>query len=140
MRFRRERSIPEPEINLIAFIDILLVLLIFLMLSSTWSRMTELNLSLPVADAQPEQERSRMIVLSITPEGRYAVNRQPVLGQGVAELISALTPLAAQDVSLVISADAQASHQSVVNAMEAARRTGLSQITFATRTSTAGLN
>ena len=140
MRFRRERSIPEPEINLIAFIDILLVLLIFLMLSSTWSRMTELNLSLPVADAQPEQERSRMIVLSITPEGRYAVNRQPVLGQGVAELISALTPLAAQDVSLVISADAQASHQSVVNAMEAARRTGLSQITFATRTSTSGLN
>lgn len=140
MRFRRERSTPEPEINLIAFIDILLVLLIFLMLSTTWSRMTELNLTLPVADAQPEQERSRMIVLSITPEGRYAVNRQPVQGQGVAELITALTPLAAQDVSLVISADAQASHQSVINAMEAARRTGLSQITFATQSSSAGLN
>ena len=140
MRFRRERSTPEPEINLIAFIDILLVLLIFLMLSTTWSRMTELNLTLPVADAQPEQERSRMIVLSITPEGRYVVNRQPVQGRGVAELITALTPLAAQDVSLVISADAHASHQSVINAMEAARRTGLSQITFATQSSSAGLN
>ena len=135
MQFRRQRNAPEPEINLIAFIDILLVLVIFLMLSTTWSRMTELNLSLPVADAQPEKERSRLIVLGITQDGRYAVNRQPLAGLTVPDLIEALTPLAAQDVSLVISADAQASHQSVVNAMEAARRTGLSQITFATQSS-----
>ena len=135
MQFRRQRSTAEPEINLIAFIDILLVLVIFLMLSTTWSRMTELNLSLPVADAQPEKERSRLIVLGITQDGRYAVNRQPLAGLTVPDLIEALTPLAAQDVSLVISADAQASHQSVVNAMEAARRTGLSQITFATQSS-----
>ena len=140
MQFRRQRSSPEPEINLIAFIDILLVLVIFLMLSTTWSRMTELNLSLPVADAQPEKERSRLIVLGISQDGRYAVNRQPLQGQTVPDLIEVLTPLAAQDVTLVISADAQTSHQSVVNAMEAARRTGLSQITFATQSTAATQN
>lgn len=133
MQFRRRSTTAEPEINLIAFIDILLVLVIFLMLTTTWSRMTELNLTLPVADAQLEKERPRQIILAIDAQGQFSVNRAPVPGRAVNDLIAALAPVAGRDVSLVISADAATAHQSVVHAMEAARKTGLSQITFATR-------
>lgn len=133
MNFRNQRPAPEPEINLIPFIDVLLVVLIFLMLTTTWSRLTEINLSLPVADAQKPNERPRQIVLTISSQGQFAMNKSPVGGTSVEALTAVLTPLAAKDVTLVISADASASHQSVVNAMEAARRSGLSQITFATQ-------
>lgn len=138
MNFRQRREIQEPEINLIPFIDVLLVLVLFLVLTTTWSRMTELNLTLPVANAQPEKERSRQIILSINARGEFAVNRNPVDGATVSALIAALAPVSGKDVTLVISADAAATHQSVVHAMEAARRTGLSQITFATQSSAAG--
>ena len=131
MNFRNQRPAPEPEINLIPFIDVLLVIVIFLMLTTTWSRLTEINLSLPVADAQKPMERSRQIVLTISSQGLFAMNKSPVGGTSVEALTAVLTPLAAKDVTLVISADASATHQSVVNAMEAARRSGLSQITFA---------
>ena len=131
MNFRNQRPAPEPEINLIPFIDVLLVVLIFLMLTTTWSRLTEINLSLPVADAQNPNERPRQIVLTISSQGQFAMNKSPVGGTSVEALTAVLTPLAAKDVTLVISADASATHQSVVNAMEAARRSGLSQITFA---------
>ena len=131
MNFRNKRPAPEPEINLIPFIDVLLVVLIFLMLTTTWSRLTEINLSLPVADAQKPTERTRQIVLTISSQGQFAMNKSPVGGTSVEALTAVLTPLAAKDVTLVISADASATHQSVVNAMEAARRSGLSQITFA---------
>jgi len=138
MNFRQRRETPEPEINLIPFIDVLLVLVLFLVLTTTWSRMTELNLTLPVAHAQPEKERARQVILSINARGEFAVNRSPVDGQTVSALIAALAPLSGKEVTLVISADASATHQSVVHAMEAARRTGLSQITFATQSSGGG--
>jgi biopolymer transport protein ExbD len=135
VNFRKRTPLAEPEINLIPFIDILLVVLIFLMLTTTWSNLTEINLSLPVADAQKQKERPRQIVLTVNAQGQYTVNKAPVNGTTVNGLIAVLGPMAAKDITLVISADAQASHQSVVNAMEAARRTGLSQITFATQSS-----
>jgi len=135
VNFRKRTPLAEPEINLIPFIDILLVVLIFLMLTTTWSNLTEINLSLPVADAQKQKERPRQIVLTVNAQGQYTVNKAPVNGTTVNGLIAVLGPMAARDITLVISADAQASHQSVVNAMEAARRTGLSQITFATQSS-----
>jgi biopolymer transport protein ExbD len=135
VNFRKRTPLAEPEINLIPFIDILLVVLIFLMLTTTWSNLTEINLSLPVADAQKQKERPRQIVLTVNAQGQYTVNKAPVNGTTVSGLIAVLGPMAAKDINLVISADAQASHQSVVNAMEAARRTGLSQITFATQSS-----
>lgn len=135
MNFSKNRRSPEPEINLIPFIDVLLVVLIFLMLTTTWSRLTEINLSLPVADAQKQKDRPRQIVLTVNTQGQYAVNKVPVSVASVDALTEALRNLASQDMILVISADAQASHQSVVNAMEAARRSGLSQITFATQSS-----
>jgi biopolymer transport protein ExbD len=133
VNFKKNRTTPEPEINLIPFIDVLLVVVIFLMLTTSWTRLTEINLTLPVADAQKQTERPRQIILSVTSQGQYAINKSPVGGSSVSALAAVLMPLASKEVTLVISADAMASHQSVVNAMEAARRSGLSQITFATQ-------
>lgn len=133
MNFSKHRPSPEPEINLIPFIDILLVVMIFLMLTTTWSRLTEINLTLPVADAQKQKDRPQQIVLTINAQGQYALNKTPVSANTVSALSAALAGLTSKETTLVISADAQATHQSVVNAMEAARRTGLSQITFATQ-------
>ena len=133
MRFH-SRTTPEPEINLIAFIDVLLVIVIFLMLSTTWSRMTEINLTLPSANVQKETPRTQLVVLSITAKGAYLINKTPVASTGVAALTRALTPLAQSETTLVISADAMASHQAVISAMEAARQSGLTRITFATQT------
>ena len=132
MKFHRTPS-PEPEINLIPFIDILLVILIFLMLSTTYSKFTELQLTLPVADAQQQQDRPREIIVSVASDGRFSVNRTPVPTRDVQGLSQALMQ-AAQHMdapTLIISADAQASHQSVMMVMEAARRNGLNQLTFA---------
>lgn len=132
----RSRQKDEPEINLVAFIDVLLVILIFLMLSTTFSRFTELKVNLPSANAQAMAERPKEIVVAVAADGRYAVNGQPVEGRGV-ELLAAALSRAANDnkqLTLVISADAAAAHQSVINVMDAARRVGLSQLTFATQT------
>ncbi len=131
MNFKPRTSSPEPEINLIPFIDVLLVVLIFLMLTTTWSRLTEIHLNLPVADASATRERPRQIVMTITSQGQYAIDKSPIGGSSVGALVAVLTPLAHQDTMLVISADASATHQTVINAMEAARRSGLSKITFA---------
>ena len=135
MNFRKRTPSAEPEINLIPVIDVLLVVLIFLMLTTTWSRLTEINMTLPLADAQKQKDRPQQIVLSVNSQGQYAVNKTRIEGTSVGALAAVLGPLASKEVTLVISADAQASHQSVVTAMEAARRTGLSQITFATQSS-----
>ena len=89
------------------------------------------ELAKAVADANAAQQRPRQIVLTITAQGQYAINKSPVGGSSVGALVAVLTPLAKQDTLLVISADAAASHQNVINAMEAARRSGLSKISFA---------
>jgi len=129
----------EPDINLIPFIDILLVVLIFLVLTTTYSRYTELKVNLPVADAEQQQTQPREIVVSVSQDGRYAVAGSLLQGSAVEELAEALQGAAAgnPDPIVVISADAAATHQAVVNVMEAARRSGLNQITFATQQSRA---
>ncbi|KAF1044934.1 ExbD/TolR family protein [Xylophilus sp.] len=135
MNFRPRSRSDEPEINLIPFIDVLLVVLIFLMLSTTYSKFTELQLRLPVADAEQLRDHPREIIVSVAADGRYAVARSAVAGQGVEALVQALAAAAdpQRDNVVIISADAQAAHQSVVSVMEAARRVGLMQITFATQ-------
>jgi len=137
----RPRQKEEPEINLIPFIDVLLVILIFLMLSTTYSKFTALQLTLPVADAQQLRDHPREVVVSVAADGRYAVNKSTLEGKRVEQVAQALTEAATagRDSVVIISADAAAPHQSVVTVMEAARRVGLSQITFATQSSaTAG--
>jgi len=134
----RPGSREEPEINLIPFIDILLVVLIFLMMTTTYSKFTELQVNLPVADAQAPRDKPREVVVSISSDGRYALNQQVLEGAGVNMLTQALAQASQddRDTVIVISADAAATHQSVINVMDAARRANLVQITFATQQST----
>lgn len=133
MNFRGRRSSAEPEINLIALIDVLMVIMIFLMLTTTWSRLTEINLTLPAANAQPQTDQARQVILTVSAQGTYAINRIPVPVQSAAGLGAALAAVASAETRLVISADASATHQAVIHAMEAARIAGLSRMTFATQ-------
>ena len=136
MNFRKRR-LEEPEINLIPFIDVLLVILIFLMLSTTYSKYTELQVTLPVADADKARDRAREIIVTVAADGRYAVNRKPVDGRSVQVLTAELASASAgtADPVVIVSADAMAAHQAVINVMDAARRAGLAKLTFATQTS-----
>ena len=135
MNFQRGHR-DEPESNLIPFIDILLVVLIFLMLTTTFNRFRELQVNLPVADAKAPQEQPAQIRVAISADGRFAVNQQTLESPNVETLIAALKQASAgrSDAMVLILADAAATHQSVVNVMEAARRSGLAQITFSTQT------
>jgi biopolymer transport protein ExbD len=139
LNFRRQRP-EEPEINLIPFIDVLLVILIFLMLSTTYSKFTELQISLPTADAEKLQERPTEIIVAVSGDGRYAINHQPVEGRSVELLTQALSTAANghADAMVIVSADAAAAHQSVINVMDAARRAGLSKLTFAAQAGAGG--
>ena len=136
MHFRRRR-IEEPEINLIPFIDVLLVVLIFLMLSTTYSRYSELQINLPTADAERLKERPAEILVTVSAEGLYAVNRDPLEGRSIEVLTAALQRAAAgtddKAPVVIVSADALTPHQSVINVLDAARRAGLPRLTFATQ-------
>jgi biopolymer transport protein ExbD len=127
----------EPELNLIPFIDVLLVVLIFLMLTTTYSKFTELQVNLPVADAEQQRPNPKEIIVAVSSDGRYAINKEVLEGAGVATLTNALARAAqdSREVVVIISADAAATHQSVINVMDAARRAGLVQVTFATQQS-----
>ena len=131
----RHGSRDEPEINLIPFIDVLLVVLIFLMLSTTYSKFTEMQLRLPVADADAQRDYPKEVIVAVSSDGRYSINKTVLPDRSVEAVAAALTAAAggATDNVVIISADANAAHQSVITVMEAARRAGLMQITFATQ-------
>ncbi len=136
MKFSRRRP-DDPEINLIPFIDVLLVILIFLMLTTTYSKFTELQVNLPSADADKLRERPLEVIVAVSADGLYAVNKKPVDGRSV-ELLTAEIAAAAggrSDTVVVVSADALAAHQAVVNVLDASRRAGLARLTFAAQTS-----
>jgi biopolymer transport protein ExbD len=132
MKFSRRR-IEEPEINLIPFIDVLLVVLIFLMLSTTYSRFTELQINLPAADAEKMRERPFEVIVAVAADGRYSVNRKAVDGRSVDLLATELMAAASghADAMVIVSADAMTAHQAVINVLDAARRAGLVRLTFA---------
>ncbi|MFZ2651726.1 MAG: biopolymer transporter ExbD [Burkholderiaceae bacterium] len=139
LRFRKTHA-EDPEINLIPFIDVLLVILIFLMLSTTYSKFTELQITLPAADAEKLRDRPREIIVVVSADGRYAVNRRHVDGRSI-ELLTAELSAAAQgnpEMMVIVSADALSPHQSVINVMDAARRAGLPRLTFAAQAGPAG--
>ena len=135
MNFRKPRP-EDPEINLIPFIDVLLVILIFLMLSTTYSKFTELSVTLPSADADASRDRPAEIIVAVAADGRYTVDHQAIDGRNVDALATALRTASEsrKDPFLIISADAMATHQAVINVMDAARRVGLSRMTFAAQT------
>ena len=134
MKFQRQ-STPEPEINLIPFIDVLLVVLIFLMLTTTYSKFTELQINLPVANAQNPPLRATEIWVTLGAQGQVSVQRNALGRVDTSALANALGQAAQglEDPVLVISADARTPHQYVVNVMEAARQNNLGRMTFVTQ-------
>jgi len=137
MNFRRGRREDYPEINLIPFIDILLVIVIFLAVTTTYARFAELKINLPTSSAEQTPNPPRQIEVAVAENGRYQIDNTAVGEATVDELAAALKQAAAgqSEPVVVINADARTTHQSVINVMEAARRVGISRITFATQSS-----
>ena len=135
MNFRGSRPREDPEINLIPLIDVLLVILIFLMVTTTYSRYAELQINLPTADANKPDERPNQINVAVDGQGKYVVNRATVAFRSTDGFAAELKRAAAgtPDPVIIINADAGATHQSVINIMEAARIAGYSRITFTTQ-------
>ncbi len=137
MNFQRGRKRDDPEINLIPLIDVLLVILIFLMVTTTYAHFAELKINLPTSGAEQTPNKPKQIEVAVDASGAYQINATALAAASVDALAEALKRAAGQDADqvVVINADAKATHQSVINVMEAARRVGLSRITFATQTS-----
>lgn len=141
MNFKRGVRDEELEINFIPLIDVLLVIIIFLIVSATFSRTSELQINLPTADANAPQEKPLTITVEVDANGRYLVNGKEANGAVVSELSSALKQAATEgpadkEPTIIINADAKATHQSVVNIMEASRMANYTHITFATQVNT----
>jgi biopolymer transport protein ExbD len=137
MNFQRGKEKEPLEINLVPMIDVMLVILIFLMITTTYSKYTELQINLPTADSTKQLERSNEVTVVVSAQGQYVVNRAAVSFRSVDQLADELKRAAAalKEPVVVISADAAATHQAVIRVMEASRLAGLSQITFTTQSS-----
>ena len=135
LNFRLGRHREEPEINLIALIDVLLVILIFLMVTTTYSRFAELQINLPTADANKQEERPSQVNVAVDGQGQYVVNKSAVPFRSTDSFAAELKRAAGgnADPVIIINADAAATHQAVINIMEAARIAGYSRITFTTQ-------
>ncbi len=135
MNFQRGVGRDDPEINLIPLIDVLLVILIFLMVTTTYARFAELQINLPEAQGDSAKETPAQINVNVDATGHYQVNESGVTDAGVDAIASALTNAAGtqKDPVVVISADARATHQSVIRVMDAARRVGFNRVTFVTQ-------
>ncbi len=131
MKFARTPK-EDPEINLIPMIDVLLVIIIFLMLTTTYSK-SELRVNLPRADAQKQIERSNEINVGVSASGQYVLQRRPLQFKDVASLAEELRRAGAgmKDPIVVVSADNTANYQSVIRVMDAARQAGYGQVAFA---------
>jgi biopolymer transport protein ExbD len=135
MKIRNRAFREEPEINFIPLIDVLLVILIFLMVTTTYSRFAELQINLPTAESTKPPERTEQIDVAVDPKGNYMINKAAVAAGNAAALGAALKNAAGdmKDPVVVINADANATHQSVVRVMEAAQLAGYPKITFTTQ-------
>jgi biopolymer transport protein ExbD len=139
MNFRKGRVPAEPEINLIPFIDVLLVIVIFLMVTTTYSKFTALQITLPTADAAKALQQPQEINVAVDAKGNYAIDNVRVAARDATALAAALTRAVkaggATDPVIIINADAMAAHQTVINVLEAARQAGMAKVTFAAQTS-----
>ena len=139
MNFRKGQRREDPEINLIPFIDVLLVILIFLMVTTTYSKFTELQITLPTADAEKAVEQPNQIDVTVDAKGNYTINGAPVSFRDVPALAQAMKAAAKGGANpvVVVNADQFAMHQMVVNVMEAARIAGFDRLTFAAQSGSA---
>ena len=139
MNFKKRQARTEPEINLIPFIDVLLVILIFLMVTTTYSKYTELQIVLPTAEGQKMLQRPRELNIFVDAMGGYNINKEKIEYKNVVKLAESMQKMAPEvlpgvDMVVIVSADAHAPHQRVINVLEAARIAGFDKLTFATQT------
>jgi biopolymer transport protein ExbD len=135
MKFRR-RPRTEVSIELTPLIDVVFLLLIFFMVSTTFIRETQLDLNLPEASGDLQQPEDQSIVVTIAEDGTYAVNDQALVNNQLATLMRALQQQMAENDApkqLIITADANATHQAVVRAMDAAGQVGLTSLSITTQ-------
>ncbi|HEX5126219.1 MAG TPA: biopolymer transporter ExbD [Rhodocyclaceae bacterium] len=136
MDFQRGRNREALEINLIPLIDVLLVIIIFLMLTTTYSKFSGLEINLPTSDAPPSQEQPSEIDIAVTASGDVIINRTPLSGHAVnaiVEVLRRIAPTSGKAPVVVINADAKANFQAVVDVMQAAQKAGLPAVSFATQ-------
>ena len=133
MNFQRGRGFDEPEINLIPLIDVLLVIIIFLMLTTTYAKFSGIEINLPTADTSKQAEQPNEVNVAVTAGGQVLVNKAPLAAADVRSISEALRRAAGErkDPLIVINADAKATHQSVVDIMQAAQAAGYPHISFA---------
>jgi biopolymer transport protein ExbD len=139
MNFQRGKRHEELEMNLVPLIDVLLVIIIFLVVSATFSRTSELQINLPTAEANVQQEKPLTIEVGVDASGKYVVNGKRLADSSVAGIRAALQTAAngGKEPTIIINADAKSTHQSVVDVMEASRTAGYTHITFATQSGSA---
>jgi len=135
MNFQRGKRHEDLEMNLVPLIDVLLVIIIFLVVSATFSRTSELQINLPTAQANVPQEKPLTIEVGVDAGGQYVINGKRLSDVSVAGIASALQAAAngGKEPTIIINADAKSTHQSVVDVMEASRTVGYTHITFATQ-------
>lgn len=135
MNFQRGSRQEPPEVNLIPLIDVVLVIIIFLMLTTTFSKVSGLEINLPTADAEATEALPNEITVAVTAAGDVIVDGRPVGAPSIEEIALALgravKPDATSEPVVVINADARATHQNVIDVMQAAQRAGLPNVTFA---------
>lgn len=135
MNFQRGRTRDEPEINLIPMIDVLLVILIFMMVTTSYAKYSELQINLPQAGGETPASQVQPINVGIDATAHYAINNSELNFTDVAALSASLKTAAGTqtDPTIVINADGKTPHQAVINVMEAARQAGFGRITFSTQ-------
>ena len=137
MNFRRGKKHEQPEINLIPFIDVLLVILIFVMVTTTYSKFSELQITLPTANAEKLPQRLLELNVTVDARGDFAINNERVPYVNPAQFAAEMQKRVQKTDDgkgpvVIISADAAARHQNVIHILEAARLAGLDRLTFAT--------
>ncbi len=135
MNFHRGKHREEPEINFIPLIDLLLVIVIFLVVTTTYARFSELQINLPSAKGEQAEQKEKTINVAVNAEGRFLIDNKPVTFSDAAQLAEDLKQASggAAEPVIVINADASARHQNVIDVMEAARLAGFVKLTFATQ-------
>ena len=129
----RSANREDPEMNMVPMIDVMMVIIIFLMLTTTYSKFAELQINLPTADAQKQQDRSNEIVVAVTAQGQYQINRRALSFTSMAVLVEEMRRAGEgmKEPVVLINADNNATHQAVVRLMDAARQAGYGQVAFA---------
>jgi biopolymer transport protein ExbD len=135
MNFRKRHRRDEPEINFIPLIDVLLVILIFLMVSTTYTKFTELQVNLPTANVDKLVERPKELTVVVSADGRYAIDGEIITLYTANAFSETLRRMARSmnDPILIVQADAGASHQAVMNVLESAKQAGLGKVTFSAK-------